>query len=48
MVLKALNDEFGFDNYLDASTKILNEDDIFNVVKFFSGVFTYIDTGGYD
>ena len=47
-VLKALNDEFGFDNYLDASTKILNEDDIFNVVKFFSGVFTYIDTGGYD
>jgi hypothetical protein len=47
-VLKYLSDELGFENFLDASAINLNEDDIFDVVKFFNGVFTYIDTSEYD
>ena len=33
---------------MDASAINLNEDDIFDVVKFFNDVFTYIDTSEYD
>ena len=47
-VLKYLSDELGFENFLDASAINLNEDDIFDVVKFFNDVFTYIDTSEYD
>ena len=47
-VLKLLGDELNLGDIIDPSNIILNEDDVFQVVKFFYGLFAYVDTTEYN
>ena len=47
-ILKNLNDELDLGVSIDTANIILNEDDVFEVVKFFYGLFNFVDTNGYD
>ena len=46
--IKEITDELDIDNFVEDTTLILNEEDIFEVTKFFYGLFSYVDTSEFD
>ena len=46
--IKELTDELDIDTFVEDTALVLNEEDIFEVTKFFYGLFSYVDTSEFD